>query len=323
MNERSSISEAIKAKAMQLGFSACGIAPISPVHTINQSQLKQWLEKGYQADMKYMENHLDKRYDPGLLVEGSKSMVCVALNYYPAQQLRNDQLQFAYYAYGKDYHDVMKQKLTQLFTYINEHLTPITGRIFCDTAPVLERYWAQQAGLGWVGKNTQLIIPKAGSYFFLGELLLDIELNYDSPVPNHCGHCTRCLEACPSQALEQPYLLNSHKCLSYLTIEHRGKIPQSTAKAIGNKIYGCDECQHACPHNRFAKATNVPELHPTETFLSMQPDQWEHLTQENYRKIFKGSAVKRAKYEGLMRNISVTLNGQTSNEMPKKVTETK
>lgn len=291
---------------MQLGFSACGIAPVDSVHPTTRNQLEQWLKKGYQAEMGYMKTYTDKRCDPHLLSEGSKSMICVALNYYPAQSLRSDQLQFAYYAYGKDYHDVMKQKLTQLFTYINEHVTPINGRVFCDTAPVLERYWAQQAGLGWIGKNTQLIIPGAGSYFFLGELLLDIDLAYDTPTPNHCGNCTRCLTACPTHALEQPYLLNAQKCLSYFTIEHRGEIPECQVEVMGNKIYGCDECQHACPYNRFAKANDTPELQPSETFLSMQSEQWKHLTFEEYRNIFKGSAVKRVKYEGLMRNISAT-----------------
>lgn len=304
MYDRLSLSQAIKAEALRLGFSACGITQAGPVDEDTRNRLTEWLRQGRQAEMGYMGNHTEKRLDPRLLVEGSRSIVCVALNYYPARKLRDDQLQFAYYAYGKDYHEVMRQKLTQLLAYIDGHLTPATGRAFCDTAPVLERYWAQQAGLGWIGKNTQLIIPHAGSYCFLGELLLDVELAYDTPVTDRCGNCTRCLDACPTRALEQPRLLDAGRCLSYLTIEHRGAIPEREARTMGNRIYGCDECQRACPHNRFAQANHTPELQPTENFLNMQPEQWERLTVEEYRELFKGSAVKRAKYEGLVRNIT-------------------
>lgn len=302
MNDKLHITQAIKAEALRLGFYACGAAALHPVGE-DAEKLERWISKGYHAGMDYMAGNDEKRCNPALLVEGAQSVVCVALNYYPAQRLKDGQLQFASYAYGKDYHEVMKAKLQQLFGYINNHLTTVSGRIFCDTAPVLERYWAQQAGLGWIGKNTQLILPGAGSHFFLGELFLDIELSYDTPAKDRCGSCTRCLKSCPTHALEEPHVLNANKCLSYLTIEHRGEIPADHASAMGNRIYGCDQCQSSCPWNRFAYANHTPELQPSETFLTMQPQDWRNLSEEQYRVIFKGSAVKRAKYAGLMRNI--------------------
>ena len=257
--------------------------------------------------MSYMENHLDKRCDSRLLVEGTKSVISVALNYYPSRKLNDDQLQFAYYAYGQDYHEVMKAKLTSLFNFINEQLHPVNGRAFCDTAPILDRYWAQQAGLGWIGKNTQLIIPHAGSYFFLGEILLDIELEYDSPMKSRCGNCTRCLDACPAKALKKPFALNSNRCISYLTIENKGEIELEFASKMGNHLYGCDDCQICCPWNRFASPHIIPELQPSEAFLSMEKQDWISLTIEEYRTLFKRSAVKRAKYEGLIRNLKSIL----------------
>lgn len=302
MNEKEKISQAIKAEALRLGFYACGIAPAKPVGEETE-KFREWLSKGYHSQMKYMENHAEKRFDPGLLVERTRSIICVALNYYPKEPLKDNQLQFAYYAYGKDYHDVLKEKLQTLYDHINEQLIPVSGRVFCDTAPVPERYWAQQAGLGWIGKNTQLIIPGAGSYFFLGEIFVDAELAYDVPARNRCGNCNRCLNACPAQALEAPYLLNANKCISYLTIENKEDISEAAAACLGNRIYGCDECQKACPWNRFAVPNTTPELQPSEAFLHMQPSDWEGLDIENYRRLFKGSAVKRAKYEGLIRNI--------------------
>ncbi|MDR2859019.1 MAG: tRNA epoxyqueuosine(34) reductase QueG, partial [Mediterranea sp.] len=222
----------------------------------------------------------------------------------PRRSLDEDQYQFARYAYGKDYHEVMRRKLNDLFLFIHTELHPVGGRAFCDTAPVLERYWAWRAGLGGIGKNTQLIIPKAGSHFFLGELFLNIELEYDVPLRrNCCGTCVRCIDACPAKALEQPYTLNARKCLSYLTIENRGVISDAQAAVLGNRIYGCDECQKVCPWNRFAISCDIPEFQPNSLFLGMQKDDWRMLTEEQYQTIFQSSAVKRVKYEGLKRNI--------------------
>lgn len=302
MAEKENRSQAIKAEALRLGFSACGIAPANPVSS-DAGYFRRWISKGYQAQMDYMKANEDKRLNPRLLVEGTRSIICVALNYYPEKRLNEHQPQFAYYAYGKDYHEVMRLKLQSLYAYINEELQSINGRVFCDTAPVLERYWAQQAGLGWIGKNNQLIIPGSGSYFFLGEIFVDVELAYDSPERNRCGKCNKCQKACPAQALEAPYLLNSNKCISYLTIENREDIPEKSREVLGNRIYGCDECQKVCPWNRFAIPCSTPELQPSEDFLDMKTSDWDELSVEEYRKLFKGSAVKRAKYEGLMRNI--------------------
>ncbi|BEH00001.1 tRNA epoxyqueuosine(34) reductase QueG [Bacteroides sedimenti] len=298
--DRIELSKKIKAEACRLGFFACGIARAGFVGE-NKRHLEEWLANENHAGMSYMTNHLDKRCEPCLLVEGTKSIISLALNYYPSQKLREDQLQFAYYAYGQDYHEVMKDRLKKLFDFINGQL-PVYGRVFCDTAPVLERYWAQQAGLGWIGKNTQLIIPHAGSYFFLGEIFLDVELEYDTPMENRCGNCQRCLDSCPINALETPYELNANRCISYLTIENKGEISAQFASKIGDHLYGCDDCQRCCPWNRFATPNLIPDFQPSKAFLLMERSDWAGLTVEQYRTLFKGSAVKRAKYDGLMRN---------------------
>lgn len=302
-NKLQHITQCIKAEASRLGFAACGIAEAKALPAEEAHFFTQWTQKGYQAQMDYLARNEEKRLDPRLLVEGTKSILCVALNYYPEHQLKSNQYQFAYYSYGKDYHDIMKAKLRALYQYINNELLPIEGRVFCDTAPVLERYWAQQAGLGWIGKNTQLIIPGLGSYCFLGEIFLDIELVYDTPMPNRCGSCEVCLTHCPTQALEEARLLNAQKCLSYLTIENKDEIPETQRLLMKDSIYGCDECQKHCPWNRFITPTLIQELAPSEDFLAMQPQDWQQLSRETYQRLFKGSAVKRAKYEGLLRNI--------------------
>ena len=305
MNLRCFDTQKIKAEALRLGFSACGIARAEAVKPEVAEAFGQWLSNGMQANMDYMGNYLEKRLNPCLLMEGTKSIISLALNYYPAHQLNENQYQFAWYAYGKDYHDMMKAKLKALADFISaECNVSIQSRVFCDTAPVLERYWAYQAGLGWIGKNTQLIIPHAGSCFFLGEIFLDMEVSeYDKPMQNRCGKCSKCIDSCPTNALEPNLRLNSSRCLSYLTIENREEVLPSEAKKMGNKIYGCDDCQRSCPWNRFAKPCSTTELQPSAPFLAMQKEDWHQLTEEQYRTLFKGSAVKRAKYSGLMRNI--------------------
>ena len=298
MNSRY-LTDKIKAEAKGLGFFACGIAKAEAVDSGTADGYRRWIADGGHASMHYLADNIDKRLDPRLLMPGVKSIVCVALSYAPAKTIPADQYQIAYYAYGKDYHDVMKQKLHALASACG--IT--TYRAFCDTAPVLERYWAQRAGLGWIGRNHQLIIPHAGSMFFLGELFVTDTLHYDSPTPNRCGRCHACLDACPTSSIinNQSSFISS-RCLSYLTIEHRGPIPHSSF-LIPNSIYGCDICQLACPWNRFAVPTTEPAFQPSEALLTMTKEKWHNLTEEQYRQLFKGSAVKRAKYAGLMRNI--------------------
>ena len=315
MNSRY-LTEKIKAEAKSLGFSACGIAKAKAVDNATADSYRHWIAEGRHASMQYLADNIDKRLDPRLLMDGVRSIVCVALSYAPAKKIPADQYQIAYYAYGKDYHDVMKQKLHALAAACG-----ITSyRAFCDTAPVLERYWAERAGLGWTGRNHQLIIPHAGSMFFLGELFVTEELEYDSPVPNRCGRCHACLDACPTSSLipnpssliPNSSSLISNKCLSYLTIEHRGPIPplssiiNNQSSIINNQssIYGCDICQLVCPWNRFAVPTTEPAFQPSNDLLGMTKEKWHNLTEEQYRSLFKGSAIKRAKYEGLMRNIN-------------------
>lgn len=304
MNSRY-LTDKIKAEAKSLGFFACGIAEARPVDAATAAAYRQWIADGRHATMHYLADNIDKRLDPRLLMDGVRSIVSVALSYAPAQRITDDQYQIACYAYGKDYHDVMKRKLHALAARCG-----ITAyRAFCDTAPVLERYWAEQAGLGWIGRNRQLIIPHAGSQFFLGELFLTEELEYDTPATSRCGTCHACIDVCPTQYLTPNSLLQTpYSCLSYLTIEHRGAFTDSERKAIASQpepkyIYGCDRCQQVCPWNRFATPTEEPDFQPSAALLSMTKEVWRTLTEDQYCQLFKGSAVKRAKYDGLVRNI--------------------
>lgn len=314
----------LKALAAHLGFTACGIAPATPVDDTTADTLRHWIAEGHNGTMHYMANHTHLRLDPTQLLPAARSIIAVALNYYPQQQLTPTQYQFAYYAYGTDYHDAVKNRLRTLAAHLHPDFTPTTSTpnahtpatptthtdtppylICCDTKPLLERHWAWRAGLGWTGKNTNLIIPNAGSYFFLGEIITTLPADhYDTPLPSRCGTCDHCLRACPTGALCRPHHLDARRCLSYLTIEHRGDIPPHLHTALGTTIYGCDRCQQACPHNRSARPTTIPEFTPSPQFLAMQPADWQHLTPDTYRQLFRHSAVKRAKYDGLMRNIA-------------------
>lgn len=299
-----SISNLIKERAAELGFSACGIARAAKAGS-EELHLDSWLAAGYNAGMRYMENHHDIRLNPDGLVEGARSVISVALNYYPKFRRDSSEPYISYYAYGEDYHVVVKERLRELWKSITENINEdAEARIFTDSAPILERYWAWRAGLGWIGKNTNLIIPGKGSFFFLGEIVTTLEVDcYDLPIESRCGECRRCLDACPTGALESPKRLNANRCLSYLTIEHRGEIPDEQAAMLGNRLYGCDTCQTICPWNRFATPTEVEEFHPTESLLSLDREQLCRLTKEDYNRIFAHSAVKRAKYEGLLRTI--------------------
>ena len=303
-----SLSILIKNKAKELGFDACGIAEVASADT-EALFFDRWIAEGCHAGMKYMENYRDIRLDPAGLVEGARSVISVALNYYPAQKQSPGSPRISYYAYGKDYHIVVKDKLRQLWEYITS-LIPVldstlpAARFFTDSAPILERYWAWKAGLGWIGKNTNLIIPGKGSFFFLGEIVTTLELDYDTPQKNRCGACRRCLDSCPTGALERPGHLNANKCISYLTIEHKGDIPSEQASRLGDRLYGCDTCQEVCPWNRFASPTREVAFSPSPAFLSLKKEDLRCFTRDDYNRIFAGSAVKRAKYEGLIRTIN-------------------
>ena len=303
-----SLSILIKNKAKELGFDACGIAEVASADT-EVLFFDRWIAEGCHAGMKYMENYRDIRLNPAGLVEGARSVISVALNYYPAKKQSPDSPRISYYAYGKDYHIVVKDKLRQLWEYITS-LVPVldstlpVARFFTDSAPILERYWAWKAGLGWIGKNTNLIIPGKGSFFFLGEIVTTLELDYDTPQKNRCGTCRRCLDSCPTGALERPGHLNANKCISYLTIEHKGDIPSEQASRLGDRLYGCDTCQEVCPWNRFASPTREVAFSPSPAFLSLKKEDLRCFTRDDYNRIFAGSAVKRAKYEGLIRTIN-------------------
>lgn len=317
-----SLKDKIKAEASRLGFFVCGFARAEPVSEAMRRHYLGWLADGRNADMAYLGNNLDKRFDPRLLMPGVKTIVVVAQNYFPARRLPEGEPQIADYALGLDYHDIVKQKLRQLAATVGI----ADYRAFVDTAPVLERYWAVRAGLGWIGKNQQLIIPHAGSEFFLGELFVTVELPPDEPLPNRCGTCHRCVDACPTHALSLPATcvegygditrFDARLCLSYQTIENRGELTVGAKAAMGDTFYGCDRCQRACPWNRFAKPSTEPLLQPREELLAMTRQKWENLTEEDYRRLFKGSAVKRAKYEGLMRNIKAYLAGEATPPTP-------
>ena len=293
----------IKQLAQTIGFDACGIAQVANTES-EIGFLDEWLKAGHNAGMSYMCNHREIRFDPTRLLEGAKSIISVALNYYPQQKLPPEAPHIAYYAYGKDYHFVVKEMLRKLWNALFPGVTMAKARFFTDSAPLFERYWAWKAGLGWVGKNTNLIIPGKGSFFFLGEIVTTLEADrYDTPQKNRCGSCTRCLDSCPTGALAAPRKLNAARCLSYLTIEHRGEIPESDATRIGNRLYGCDTCQEVCPWNRFARPTLIEDFRPNRDLLSLRKEDLKHFSREEYNRIFAKSAVKRAKYVGIIRNI--------------------
>lgn len=303
-------SAQVKRCAGEVGFSACGLAPAEPVSAERAAELRRWLSEGRQADMDYLERNVEKRLDPRLLVEGARTVVSLAVNYYSPDETpeggtnTRSHWRLARYACGSDYHEVLKAMLRRLLAKLGM-TEGVDGRCLVDTAPVDEKYWAQRCGLGWRGRHSQLIIPGAGSYFFLCELILLHEADaYDEPKLGHCGSCHACMDACPAGALLGDGTLDARRCLSYLTIEHRGDLPDGTGKQMTDCFYGCDRCADACPWNkRFASPTTIAELRPRPAILSMTPDDWRSLTVEKYRELFRKSAVKRAKFEGLVRNI--------------------
>ncbi|MHC5352887.1 tRNA epoxyqueuosine(34) reductase QueG [Myroides sp. LJL115] len=302
INNPSLYSKLIKDRALELGFNQCGISKADFLAQ-DAPRLESWLKAGMHGNMQYMENNFDKRLDPRILVPGAKSVISLSLNYFPDKVQLCDTYKVSKYAYGEDYHFVIKDKLKELFAFIQEAIGDIGGRVFVDSAPVLDKAWAAKSGLGWVGKNNNLIHKKMGSFFFLAELIIDLELEYDSITTDHCGTCTKCIDACPTQAIEGPYIVNGSKCISYLTIELKDDIPKEFSGLLDDWAFGCDICQDVCPWNRFSKPHNEPRFSANEAILNYDKKQWNEITQETFNVIFKKSPVKRSKYAGFMRNI--------------------
>ncbi|MDG1174600.1 MAG: tRNA epoxyqueuosine(34) reductase QueG [Flavobacteriales bacterium] len=293
----------IKQKAHELGFMFCGVSKAEFLEE-EAPRLEKWLESNMHGNMNYMENNFDKRLDPTLLVDGAKSVVSLALNYFPEKTQIDDTFKLSKYAYGEDYHFIIKWKLKELMKFIQAEIGEVGGRVFVDSAPVLDRAWAKKSGLGWVGKNGNLINKETGSFFFLAELIIDLELEADGPVKDYCGSCTACIDECPTDAIPEPYVVDGSKCISYLTIELKDEIiPKEFQGKMESWMFGCDICQDVCPWNRFSKPHNEPLLNPKPNLLGLNKKDWEDLTEEVFRDLFKKSAVKRTKFDGLKRNI--------------------
>jgi epoxyqueuosine reductase len=295
----------IKSLATQLGFSYCGISKAEFLEE-EAPRLEEWLKRGYQGKMSYLESHFDKRLDPRLLVPGAKSVISLMYNYYPQKDLakgKTDSYKIAKYAYGEDYHFVIKEKLKTFLQLIQEEVGEVSGRAFVDSAPVLERAWAKKSGIGWVGKNSLLLNREMGSFFFLAELIVDLELEYDGPIKDYCGTCTACMDACPTDAIPQPYVVDGSKCISYFTIELKEEIPTEVKGKFENWIFGCDICQDVCPWNRFSKPHQEEKFLPHPDIEKMSQADWREITEDIFEKLFKKSAVKRTKLEGLKRNV--------------------
>ena len=292
----------IKTEARRLGFISCGISRAQFLEE-EAPRLEKWLKNNMHGQMVYMENHFDKRLDPTKLVEDSKSVISLLLNYFPSETQNPESYKISKYAYGTDYHFVIKDKLKQLLNFIHEEIGDVHGRAFVDSAPVLDKAWAAKSGLGWIGKHSNLLTQQVGSFYFIAELIIDLELDYDSTTTDHCGTCTRCIDACPTQAITEPYVVDGSKCISYFTIELKDKIPTEFKGKFDEWMFGCDVCQDVCPWNRFSKPYSEPLFNPHPELLSMTKKDWEDITEEVFKEIFKKSAVKRTKFEGLKRNI--------------------
>jgi epoxyqueuosine reductase len=301
-NNKEKYSKFIKAEAKRLGFLSCGISKAGFLEE-EAPRLENWLNQNHHGEMKYMENHFDKRLNPTLLVDDAKSVISLLLNYYPSEIQNTDSYKISKYAYGQDYHFVIKEKLQELLQTIQTEIGEVSGRAFVDSAPVLDKAWAAKSGLGWIGKNSNLLTQQVGSFYFIAELVVDLDLEYDYATTDHCGTCTACIDACPTEAIVSPYVVDGSKCISYFTIELKENIPQEMKGKMDDWIFGCDVCQDVCPWNRFSKSHNEPLFNPNPELLSMTKKDWEEITEETFKKVFKNSAVKRTKLDGLKRNI--------------------
>ncbi len=303
MNSTERNTRFIKEKAQELGFFFCGISKADFLEE-EAPRLEDWLNKNHQGKMSYMNNHFDKRLDPRLLVDDAKSVVSLLLNYFPEVEQNKDAPKISKYAYGEDYHFVIKDKLKTFFQSIQDEIGEVGGRVFVDSAPVMDKAWAKKSGLGWMGKNSNLIHPKHGSFFFIAELILDLELTADGPIKDYCGTCTACIDDCPTDAIVEPYVVDGSKCISYLTIELKDQIlPNEFKGKMDNWMFGCDICQDVCPWNRFSKPHSEGRFSPKPSLMEFNTKDWEELSEMTFKELFKLSAVKRTKFDGLKRNI--------------------
>ena len=302
IENKSKYSQFIKDEAKRLGFLSCGISKAEFLE-VEAPRLEKWLKNNAHGEMQYMENHFDKRLDPTKLVEGSKSVISLLLNYYPQEEQTENSFKLSKYAYGTDYHFVIKDKLKQLLHFIQDEIGDVHGRAFVDSAPVLDKAWAAKSGLGWIGKHSNLLTQQVGSFYFIAELIIDLELDYDTPTTDHCGTCTACIDACPTQAITEPYVVDGSKCISYFTIELKENIPTDFKGQFDDWMFGCDVCQDVCPWNKFSKSHSEPLFNPHPELLEMTKKDWEEITEDTFNKVFQKSAVKRTKYSGLIRNI--------------------
>jgi len=303
INSKETYSKFIKAEAKRLGFMSCGISKAGFLEE-EAPRLENWLNKNHNGQMAYMANHFDKRLDPTLLVDDAKSVVSLLLNYYPDSSQNSESFKISKYAYGQDYHLVIKEKLKEFLHSIQENIGEVSGRAFVDSAPVLDKAWAAKSGLGWIGKNSNLLTQKIGSFYFIAELILDLDLEYDHATTDHCGSCTACIDACPTQAIVAPYVVDGSKCISYYTIELKENIPFEMKGKFDEWMFGCDTCQDVCPWNRFSKPHAEPLFNPNPELLSFSKKDWIEITEETFRIVFKDSPIKRTKFSGLKRNIN-------------------
>ncbi len=302
INSKETYSKFIKEEAKRLGFISCGISKAGFLEQ-EAPRLEKWLNNNHNGQMAYMENHFDKRLDPTLLVDDAKSVVSLLLNYFPSESQNEESFKISKYAYGQDYHFVIKEKLKEFLHSIQENIGDVSGRAFVDSAPVLDKAWAAKSGLGWIGKNSNLITQRVGSFYFIAELILDLDLEYDHAVTDHCGSCTACIDACPTQAILAPYIVDGSKCISYYTIELKENLPNDMKGKFDEWMFGCDTCQDVCPWNRFSKPHSEPLFNPNPDLLSFSKKDWTEITEETFRVVFKNSPIKRTKFNGLKRNI--------------------